>query len=544
MLLRLAPALTLALLLAPVGGGLLFVVLPAFGVLPALGGTSLSFAPWRALFSQPGFPESLRLTVTTALAATLLSALAALGTLALLHGTRALARIERALAPFLAVPHAALAIALAFLLAPSGWIARLVSPWLTGWTRPPDLALPQDPDGIVLVLALMAKEVPYLLLMGFAALRQVPAAALMRSAMALGQTRPDAFAKVVLPAIWPQLRLPLAAVWAFSLSAADIAVVLAPSDPPPLVVLVLRLAAGRDPAALFPAAAGALLLAALAALGMLAWMVLERAVAAAGRRWIVGGGRGAAFPAVAGLVLGGIAALLAALAMLGLPLWAVAQSWRFPEALPSAFTLATLSAQAEGLAAAAATTLAIAAVATGTALVLAALCLEAERRRHLRPGARALAALYAPLLVPQLAFLLGLQVALVWLDLDGSFVAVAWAHLVFVLPYVFLSLADPWRALDTRFARTAAALGLGPWRVMLRVVLPLLARPLATAAAVGVAVSVALYLPTLFAGAGRITTLATEAVALSSGGDRRVIAAWALLQAAIPLLAYAAALRR
>jgi putative thiamine transport system permease protein len=175
--------------------------------------------------------------------------------------------------------------------------------------------------------------------------------------------------------------------------------------------------------------------------------------------------------------------------------------------------------------------------------VLAILCLENERRRA-RPAPRALAVLYAPLLLPQLAFLLGVQVALVRLGIDGTVGAVVWAHLVFVLPYVFLSLADPWRALDARYARTGAALGLGPWRVLLRVVLPLLARPLATAAAVGFAVSCALYLPTLFAGAGRVVTLATEAVALSSGGDRRVTAAWALTQAALPILAYAAVLRR
>ena len=49
------------------------------------------------------------------------------------------------------------------------------------------------------------------------------------------------------------------------------------------------------------------------------------------------------------------------------------------------------------------------------------------------------------------------------------------------------------------------------------------------------------YLPTLFAGAGRVATLTTEAVTLSSGADRRVIGTWAVLQALLPLLAYALA---
>jgi putative thiamine transport system permease protein len=118
---------------------------------------------------------------------------------------------------------------------------------------------------------------------------------------------------------------------------------------------------------------------------------------------------------------------------------------------------------------------------------------------------------------------------------------VIWAHLVFVLPYVFLSLADPWRAYDARYTRSALALGSAPWRVFVRVKLPLLLRPLLIACAVAFAVSVGQYLPTLFAGSGRVATLTTEAVTLASGADRRVIGTWAILQAALPWLGYVVA---
>ena len=110
-----------------------------------------------------------------------------------------------------------------------------------------------------------------------------------------------------------------------------------------------------------------------------------------------------------------------------------------------------------------------------------------------------------------------------------------------MLPYLFLSLADPWRALDPRYARTAASLGASPARVFLRVKLPILLRPILIACAVGFAVSVGQYLPTLFAGNGRVATLTTEAVTLAAGADRRVIGAYALAQAAFPLLVYLAA---
>ena len=120
--------------------------------------------------------------------------------------------------------------------------------------------------------------------------------------------------------------------------------------------------------------------------------------------------------------------------------------------------------------------------------------------------------------------------------------AVIWAQMLFVFPYVMIALSDPWRALDPHHLRAAAALGAGPWRRLVAVKLPMLVRPLMVAAAIGFAVSVAQYLPTLFMGAGRIATLTTEAVTLASGSDRRVVGVYAVLQAGLPFLAYGAAL--
>ena len=120
--------------------------------------------------------------------------------------------------------------------------------------------------------------------------------------------------------------------------------------------------------------------------------------------------------------------------------------------------------------------------------------------------------------------------------------ALIWSHLLFVLPYVFLMLADPYRSLDERYARTGLCLGAGRGRVFLSLTLPLLLRPILSAMAVGFSVSLSLYLPTLFAGAGRFETLATEAVALATGGDRRLAGVFGFLQAGLPLLGFAIAL--
>src|SRR3954469_8202256 len=71
--LSLVPPLTLALFLAPIAGGLIGTWAPAFGLLPALGGTVPSLDPWRSLAGAPGLAGAVLLSVGTGLGATLLS---------------------------------------------------------------------------------------------------------------------------------------------------------------------------------------------------------------------------------------------------------------------------------------------------------------------------------------------------------------------------------------------------------------------------------------------------------------------------------------
>jgi putative thiamine transport system permease protein len=275
-----------------------------------------------------------------------------------------------------------------------------------------------------------------------------------------------------------------------------------------------------------------------------AWLLGERVVARLGTRWCQRGLRtGWAEPLTRmGTGLGILAFALGVGALVAMLLWSFAQTWRYPDAFPDSFGLATWANHGPRVAATVLNTLSLALFTSLAALVLAIACLESETRRQHPPTRRALWLAYAPLLVPQIAFLYGFQVGLVRLGLDGRWIAVAWSHFVFVLPYVFLSLADPWRALDPRYARSAAALGASPWSVLLRVRLPLLLRPTLVAFAIGFAVSVGQYLPTLFAGAGRMATLTTEAVTLSSGADRRILGVFTFLQAMFPLAVYVAAI--
>lgn len=528
----------------PIAVGLWWTLFPALGFFSAIDGRGTAVAPWREVFAYPGLWTAIRLSVFTGVAATVLSLALSVGFCAVVHGRIGFRRAEAMLAPILASPHAAIAIGFAFVIAPSGWIARLVSPWLTGWTTPPDVATVGDPLGLALVVALVIKEVPFLLLMILAALNQVPVEAHMKAARSLGYGRGIAWIKVILPQIYPQIRLPILAVLVFSLSVVDMALILGPDNPPTLAVLALRWLLAPDVTSYLPGAATAVLLLAIGVGAIGAWLLAERVAARVGRFWVSRGGRGVA--SEPGLRLAGIGVALvfalAALSMLATGLWSVATAWRYPDALPAGWTAATWSAQLGMLGRPAWMTLALGLATTLVGLVMVIGWLESEGGRSTQMQRSSLRLMYVPLLVPQIAFLFGIQVLLVRLGIDGTFIAVAWTHLIFVVPYLFLSLADPWRALDPRFARSAAALGASPRRILMTVKLPMLMRPLLTAAAVGFSVSVAQYLPTLFAGGGRIPTLTTEAVALASGGDRRVVGVYAFAQAFMPLMVYVAAL--
>jgi putative thiamine transport system permease protein len=127
------------------------------------------------------------------------------------------------------------------------------------------------------------------------------------------------------------------------------------------------------------------------------------------------------------------------------------------------------------------------------------------------------------------------------MNIDGTFVAVLWTHLMFALPYLWGIVAPARAAIDPRYVQLAATLGVTARASWLRLTAPLLLRSTLLALALAFSVSVALYLPTLFAGSGRIATAATEAAAAAGSGNLRLAAVHAILLAVIPLTAFAAA---
>jgi putative thiamine transport system permease protein len=539
MLTRLGPPLTVLLLAGPILAGLLGTILPAFGYLPALGGIGFSLDPFRALLAQPGIGMSTLISLATGLATTAVSLTVVLVFVAAFAGTRLFGRVQHLISPLLSVPHAAAAFGLAFLIAPSGMVARILSPELTGWERPPDLLIVNDPMGLSMIAGLVVKEIPFLLLIMLAALPQVDLARSRLLAASLGYGRIAGFAFGPWPPLYRQIRLAVFAVIAFSTSVVDVAAILGPTAPAPLAVRLTHWMNDPDLSMRFLASAGALLQLGITASALVIWIGLERALAwlrdnftAAGCRFrhdrIAGGAALGAMVLAAAAVCGGLAVLA---------LWSVAGQWQFPDALPAAITGRTWLNAAPRIGTPLATTLLAALLSTAIATVLTLLCLIRENETGRTAGRGALTLIYLPLIVPQVAFLFGLQLLFI-LGGAASLASLVLTHLVFVLPYVFLSLSEPWRAYDRRLEAVAAGLGKNRLATLWLVRMPMLLRAILIAAAVGFAVSVGQYLPTLLVGAGRLTTITTEAVALASGGNRRVIGVYTFLQLILPALGF------
>ena len=543
-LVKLSPRLLLVLLMLPVLGGLVCVLLPAFGWAPALQQTTVGLQGFNALWQTPGLSYMVTLSVTTGLLSTLLALTITLMMLAAFFNSVWLNRIQRLLSPILVIPHAAAAIAVGFLIAPSGMLSRLISPWLSGWQLAPNGLFPHDSYGVSIILGLTLKELPFLLLMALGALAQPELGKALRQqhkvALNLGYHPMVAFFKVTLPSLYPLLRLPVLAVLAYASASVEMPLILGPNTPPTLAVAIMQWFNDADLNLRIKASAGALLQLIITG-GLLAlWLGAEKTITYLFGDLMTNGKRdygGFVWQKIT-IVLTTLVIGFILLALMGLVMWSVAGFWRFPAAVPEQLVWSHFQQALMQMGNPLLSTLAIGTMTTVLAVTITLLCLESEQL-NAKPLSHFMSlVIYLPLLVPSVAFLFGL----VWLQQlvnnQSVFFNVVLAHLLFVLPYVFLSLASSYRRLDGRFAHVAASLGSTPYQVFMRVKLPQLFAPILIATALGLAISFGQYLPTLLIGGGRISTITTEAVTLANGASRRTSAVYAMMQIALPLAGF------
>ena len=223
--------------------------------------------------------------------------------------------------------------------------------------------------------------------------------------------------------------------------------------------------------------------------------------------------------------------------MLALALGSLSGVWPFPQVWPDSWTLQAWQSVL-GSSRTLWITLWLAVASSLTALLWSVLWLEWSRPAW-DGWMRRLVVL--PLVLPSVVWVAGVHRLCLGWQIDGHAVGLWLAHTLAALPYVLIALSPAYLGFDPRYGQLSASMGKSHWQFLIQVKWPLLKAALTAALAVGFAVSVAQFLPTLFVGAGRFSTVTTEAVTLASGAQRSLTAAYAWLQWLLPAVGFAGA---
>lgn len=461
---------------------------------------ALRLSLWQSLFADPQFGQALAATLVSTLLSVGGALIITLTVVAALWPSGGWRRLAARLPLLLAVPHVAFATAALLLFAESGWLSRLF----------PLFSPPIDRYGIGLGLTMAMKESAFLLWVVYGLLGEKRLAEQATVLKSLGYGRWQCLTWLVLPTLFPALSVVLLATAAWSLSAVDVALVIGPGNPPTLAVLAWQwLSQGDERQQAKGALASLILLLALAMMALAAWGVWRL-----WRRRI---------PPVEGIRRPQPRALAGKSFALLLPLCGVA----------CALLLAAAAQNSQPVHDSVGNSLwfGLCSAAIGAVICLLWLALGPSRFGEW---------IWLPLILPALPLVDGQYQLALYTWLDGERLTVLWGHLLWVVPWMLFILRPAWRARDPRAELVARTLGWQRGRIFWLVTLPALTRPLLTALAVGFSVSIAQYLPTLWLGGGRVATLTSEAVALSSGGDTSTLAAQALWQLLLPALFFAA----
>lgn len=486
------------------------IYLPLIPGATALMRAALDGKAWRALACDPQFLQALYATVISTLISVGGATSLALLVVAHLWQTSAWTRFRLQLPFLLAIPHVAFAASLLLLFADGGWLSQLIPGWHPG----------ADPLGIGLGAALALKESGFVIWATHAALGRCKLDAAFTMGRSLGFGPGRAFFRLIVPQLRGDLGWIIATLTAWSLFVVDVALMIGPGNPPTLSTLAWQWINQPHPELYAKGLVTCLILIALfAGLMALLW-VLCRLPWPAARVLAKPGG----LSLRPGRPIGAVISFSGHFCLITLALASGLRRYYTSADAHVGFSAAVwkhldLTAFYSSL------TLGIICAIVGLGTVIC----------WLMAGGRGMSLLWLPLLLPVQPLVIGQYQIMLALHFENSLLAVAWGHLLWVVPYMAFLLAPTWQSRDRRQELCGLSLGLPLWRVRLFLMLPMMVRPALAALAVGFSVSTAQYLPTLYLGAGRVTTLTSEAVALSSGGDMRLLAAHSLLQLLLPL---------
>ncbi len=391
---------------------------------------------------------------------------------------------------------------------------------------------------ITVMVVLVLKELPFLLLMIAAQLKQVPAGSWLTQAQSYGYSQRQAWWRVVTPELLKRLTLPMAAVIIYSLSVVDIPLLVGSNTEALLAQRVYEWTFQFSPESQSKAVAGAWILMVIAVL----LLFLNRLHSGLYRKWALTKAlrkqwSKTTFSDKAAKITWITFGFLSLAIIAVLILQSLASSWFYPTLMPETLSLNRRQSEWHYLTEPSFNSIWLALTSALLGVIFAVVLLQHQREQK-QKGSLNVWVLIA-LFVPQVPLVLGWQMMLgEYLNQGWNVMWIAWSHTVYTVPYAYLVLHGAYTQFDEQWLVKAQSLGYSARQAWWKVMLPMLRTPLATAFAIAFSVSIAQYLPTQWLGQGLTPTLTTEAVSVAGGGDWRIGSLYALLQTILPLIVF------
>ncbi len=259
------------------GGGLVLGLIQSLGHLPAAGLKSLSTKHFVNVFGDPGFARSLMLTLYVALASTVVAAVVSMVMAIFLVSLSEKSRLIHFVFQIpLTVPHLVIAVALVFMLTPTGLVSRvLVRLGLIDSSAAFPLLI-NDRWAIGIILTYIWKEIPFITLMILSVLRR-SGIELLEVGRTLKADRWQRFRYITLPVISPSLGAACLIVFAYTFGAFEVPFLLGQTYPMMLPVWAYKNYSDVDLLARPEGIATGLIIAAIVVVAIVCSQLLTRA---------------------------------------------------------------------------------------------------------------------------------------------------------------------------------------------------------------------------------------------------------------------------
>ncbi len=241
-----------------------------------------------------------------------------------------------------------------------------------------------------------------------------------------------------------------------------------------------------------------------------------------------------------------IVASLVALPFVPLLLWVFAGEWRFPDLLPTEWSLRGIGYLVDPDSRILGATLTSLLIGTFVALASVVVGLPAGMALggyEWRFKGVVISFILLPILVPPLASTMGIHLTFIRLGLADTVFGVFLVHLVPTVPYTALIMTSIFAERTGELEEAARTLGANAWRTFLHVTLPEIAPGIAVAGLFAFLISWGQYILTFLIGGGNVVTLPMLLFSAASGNDPVITSVLALAFALPAILALVLALR-